>query len=408
MTANSTNPIPLERPHAAVNGPHPPSVRVATYRRVSSVHQATVGTSLATQLEVLTDLISSTRGWSHAADYCDAGVSGRRDDRPEFQRLLSDAARGKFDLVAVASLDRAGRSLLHLLEAVKKLKGYGIDFYSKYEGLNTGVKFGMTMLGIFGLVAEFESVLTQERTQSGRVACIEMGKWPFGQPPYGYRNNPETGILFVHDGEGAIIRRIYNEYAAGSTLESIASNLNHDNVPSSGRRHSEINDDGQKIDGEARGTGWRGGAVRRIMKNPIYFGRLFMNLSGVRVVDSTLARLEIIPGVRIVDVIPIVTRKEWDYCQERLERGRRQKPQTSAKWLLSGLIDCTDPTCACNYHGKPSRNKRWYSCMAGNRVHTLIIAPAVPLPDCPLTPSRRLCGVVFVMFSLTLKFCSRL
>ncbi len=58
------------------------------------------------------EAIAAHRGWQIVATYGDKGISGAkgRKDRPEFDRMLSDAGRGKFDIVLAFALDRIGRS----------------------------------------------------------------------------------------------------------------------------------------------------------------------------------------------------------------------------------------------------------------------------------------------------------
>jgi DNA invertase Pin-like site-specific DNA recombinase len=61
------------------------------------------------------------------AAYVDQGISGSkgRNRRPGFDRLLSDAIRRKFDLVAAVSVDRLGRSLQDLVGFLGEIRGAG-------------------------------------------------------------------------------------------------------------------------------------------------------------------------------------------------------------------------------------------------------------------------------------------
>jgi DNA invertase Pin-like site-specific DNA recombinase len=101
------------------------SRRVAVYLRVSTDGQTTEN-----QRRELVH-VAERAGWIIAETYEDAGVSGAkgRDKRPAFDRLLKDAARRKFDVVAAWSVDRLGRSLPHLVNFLEEIHGYGIDLY---------------------------------------------------------------------------------------------------------------------------------------------------------------------------------------------------------------------------------------------------------------------------------------
>ena len=77
--------------------------RIALYARVSTTDQ-----TLEPQLHALREYTHS-RGLE-AAEYLDHGVSGAKDRRPALDRLLADAKRRRFDIVAVTKLDRLARS----------------------------------------------------------------------------------------------------------------------------------------------------------------------------------------------------------------------------------------------------------------------------------------------------------
>ena len=81
--------------------------RVALYLRVS-----TKGQSVENQRREL-EAVAKRSGWRIVETYKDAGISGAkgRDKRPGFDRLLKDATRRKFDMIAAWSVDRLGRSL---------------------------------------------------------------------------------------------------------------------------------------------------------------------------------------------------------------------------------------------------------------------------------------------------------
>lgn len=72
--------------------------RVAAYARVSSDKDAAEH-SLEAQIDYYKNYITGYPGWIFAGIYADNGISGTKDNRPEFQRMLSDCRAGKIDLV---------------------------------------------------------------------------------------------------------------------------------------------------------------------------------------------------------------------------------------------------------------------------------------------------------------------
>ena len=112
----------------------PKPKRVAAYARVSSGKDAMLH-SLSAQVSYYSSLIQSHNGWEYAGVYTDEALTGTKDDRENFQRLLTDCRNGKVDMVITKSISRFARNTVTLLETVRELKGYGIDVY--FEEQNT-------------------------------------------------------------------------------------------------------------------------------------------------------------------------------------------------------------------------------------------------------------------------------
>ena len=121
---------------------------------------------------------AARRGWQVVEVYTDAGVSGARDSRPALNRLMADACRRKFDSVLVWKLDRFGRSLRHLINALAELEALGVAFISLGDNLDLGTPSGRLMFQIIGAMAEFERALIQERVKAGlRNARAKVNIW---------------------------------------------------------------------------------------------------------------------------------------------------------------------------------------------------------------------------------------
>jgi DNA invertase Pin-like site-specific DNA recombinase len=107
------------------------------------------------------------REWIIIGEYVDAGVSGSKDSRPELNRLMIDAKHRRCDAVLVWKLDRFGRSLRHLVNALAELEALGIAFVSLKDNLDLTTPSGRLMFQIIGAMAEFERSLIQERVRAG-------------------------------------------------------------------------------------------------------------------------------------------------------------------------------------------------------------------------------------------------
>jgi DNA invertase Pin-like site-specific DNA recombinase len=150
--------------------------RVALYARVSTLN----GQDPETQLSELREYVSR-RGWTITTEYVDQGVSGSKESRPQLNQLMADAHRRKFDAVLVWKIDRFGRSLKHLVNALADLCAYGVAFISFRDNLDLSTPSGRLMFQIIGAMAEFEKSLIVERVRAGlRNARAKSKK--FGRP----------------------------------------------------------------------------------------------------------------------------------------------------------------------------------------------------------------------------------
>jgi DNA invertase Pin-like site-specific DNA recombinase len=94
-------------------------------------------------------------------------MTGSKDSRPSLNRLMADAVLRKFDAVLVWKLDRFGRSLRHLVNALAELEALGLTFISLRDNLDLSTPSGRLMFQIIGAMAEFERSLIQERVKAG-------------------------------------------------------------------------------------------------------------------------------------------------------------------------------------------------------------------------------------------------
>ena len=109
-------------------------------------------------------------------------MSGAKESRPELNRLMADAHRRNFDIVLCWKIDRFGRSLKHLVNALAELNAYGVAFVSLRDNLDLSTPSGRLMFQIIGAMAEFERSLIQERISAGLRNAKLKGK-TLGRPP---------------------------------------------------------------------------------------------------------------------------------------------------------------------------------------------------------------------------------
>jgi DNA invertase Pin-like site-specific DNA recombinase len=146
--------------------------RVGFYLRVSTGSQTVENQ----RLELAA--VAEQRGWTVTEIYSDNGVSGSkgREQRPQFDRLCKDAIAGKLDLVAAWSVDRLGRSVLHLAQLVADLNAAGVGLYLHKQSIDSSTPTGRAMLGMCSVFAELEREIIRERIHSGLARARASGK----------------------------------------------------------------------------------------------------------------------------------------------------------------------------------------------------------------------------------------
>ena len=146
-------------------------MKVALYARVSTINH---GQDVNMQLRELREHCER-RSLVIIGEYTES-ASGAKDSRPELNRLMIDAKHRRFDAICVWKLDRFGRSVRHLVNALADLESLGVSFISLKDNLDLSTPSGRLMFQIVGAMAEFERALIQERVRAGLRNARAKGK----------------------------------------------------------------------------------------------------------------------------------------------------------------------------------------------------------------------------------------
>jgi DNA invertase Pin-like site-specific DNA recombinase len=177
-------------------------MKVAIYARTSSE-----GQTPANQIDALRE-VGRRLGWQIIEVFVDHGISGAKGRRPGLDRLLKGVNRRAFDLVAVWSVDRLGRSLSDLLALLAEFNAKGVGLYLHQQGLDTTTPAGRTMFQVLGIFAEFERAMLVDRVKAGLARARASGK-RLGRPRL-----PDE-----------VVTRIRHELQAGRGIHSTAKRL---------------------------------------------------------------------------------------------------------------------------------------------------------------------------------------
>ena len=325
--------------------------RVAIYCRVSSDDQKERDT-IENQVDMLSTYIEIRDDLQLIDTYLDNGVSGTIDfqERGGGKELLKDAASKLFDTVLVWKVDRFGRDTFSGLKAVELLRAYNIEILSVTEPFDLNTSTGRFQFINYLNMAELERNNILDRMYIGATRAAKQGKWLGGIVPYGYIVNKDR-YLEIFEEEAAIVRQIFNLYAAGGVSSlSLAIYLNSLNIPSScgsgkGKRTKGI-------------TGkWRGSSILRILSSSTYKGTHIYGKRGSR-------RKELIQR----EVPSIVSDKLWEKAQAVKKENTLKcvRNNTQRPFLLKGLIKCK--CCGKNFWGKSYKTKNSVYFCAGKRA----------------------------------------
>lgn len=107
------------------------------------------------------------------------------------------------DVLAVARLDRLGRSLRELIDLVGELEGRGVGFRSLKESLDTTTAGGRLIFHVFGALAEFEREIIRERTIAGLESARARGRFG-GRPRALDENRAKLARRLKEEGEHSV------------------------------------------------------------------------------------------------------------------------------------------------------------------------------------------------------------
>ena len=312
--------------------------RVAIYARYSMEDQREE--SIEDQITACRRLCES-KGWTVAAVYSDAAMTGSSKHRPGYQRFCEDMRKGDFDMVVVESLDRLSRLQSETAALFDRIIFHGIKLITLDRG-----ELSAFLAGILATMGQANIEDLRHKTKRGLSGKIDK-VLSAGGLGYGYAvDAKETGARNIIEDEAVVIRRIFDLYANGASPRAIVSMLNKEGVPGPvGRPWVDTTVRGQ-ID---RGTG--------ILNNAAYVGRLEWNrCSYVRSPDTgkRLARPNPREEWRVMDAphLRIIDDELWNRAKLRQQivrtvMGRDDSGQAlnrahRAVHLLSGLIYCGD------------------------------------------------------------------
>ncbi len=112
--------------------------------------------SLSAQISYYSDLIGKHPDWEYAGVFADEAITGTKETRPGFQKMLSECRAGKIELILTKSISRFARNTVTVLASVRELKALGVDIFFEEQNIHSLSAEGELMLTILSSFAQEE------------------------------------------------------------------------------------------------------------------------------------------------------------------------------------------------------------------------------------------------------------
>ena len=322
--------------------------QVAAYTRVSSGKDAMLH-SLSAQVSYYNDLIQKEDGWEFVGVYSDEAITGTKEGRADFQRMLADCRNGKIDMIITKSISRFARNTVTLLETVRMLKALGVDVFFEEQNIHTMSADGELMLTILASYAQEESLSASENQKWRIKKNFEEGM-PWCGRMLGYRIR--DGQYYIIEDEAEIVRCIYREYLDGAGPGGIANRLTEDGIPT---RNGGI---------------WQPQTIATILRNYTYTGNLLLqktfreNHITKKTIRNTGQKTQYLLEEAHEAIIPLET---FEAVQAEIERridSRKNTPPAKPTFPYTGIIQCAK--CGKNYRRKTTAGRVSWICATFN------------------------------------------
>ena len=307
----------IKQIHAAPP-PIPKPKRVAAYARVSSGKEAMLH-SMSAQVNYYSDYITKHPEWEYAGVFVDEAITGTKDNRPGFQKMLAEARTGNISLIITKSISRFARNTVTVLESVRELKALGVDVFFEEQNIHSLSAEGEVMLTILASYAQEESRSASEN-QKWRVRKSFREGRVTGMAMLGY--HLVDGVLTIIPEEADLVQAIFADYLNGMGITAIM------------KKHRK------------RGVKISTNGISGILRNEKYAGDLLLQKSFVadHISKRKVKNTGQLPQFHVTDSHEaIIPKPIFEAVQDEIARrsaNHKPKPPQERRYPFTGLIRC--------------------------------------------------------------------
>ena len=319
-------------------------LNVAAYARVSTEKDSMLH-SLNTQVDHYRGLILKNPKWRFVGVYSDYAITGTKDNRKEFERMIDDAKNGKIDLIITKSVARFARNLLVTVGIARELKRIGVDIYFEEQRVHSMDGDGELMLSLAAAFAQQESRNASEHMKWRVKKEFQNGHaWQQSITGYKFAN----GTFEIIPEEAETVKKVYSLYLGGMGLPGICKELEKEGIVSKRNR-----------------TQWNVNSIRRILTCYTYTGNLILQTTYksdhlAKVKKKNRGELQMFHVSD--DHEAIIPMDVWQAAQNEMKRRDSLVNHTSPKApsIFKGMLTCTH--CGKHYTRKVNKYGCYYIC----------------------------------------------
>jgi len=275
------------------------------------------------------------KGMTIFGTYIDRALSAKTDNRPQFQKMIKDSAKGLFDVIIVWKLDRFARNRYDSAHYKAILRKNGVKVVSATEPISEDAT-GILLESLLEGYAEFYSAELSEKVKRGQTENALKCKWNNGSFPVGYVIDEERKLQ-IDPLTSPIILEAFKKYSEGDKIVNIVKFL-----ADKGVRH-------------CRGGTLRIDAVQRMFKNRVYIGEYKYST-------------HIIPG-GVPQLVPLDL---FEQVQEQMAKNKKAPARFKAEddYLLTTKLLCGK--CGAFMVGESGTSRtmkvhRYYKCVTAKK-----------------------------------------
>ena len=303
------------------------------YTRVSTLSQKDEGTSLDEQKRLGKEKAKELGMLSEVHEEGAKSGSGENiTDREVLTNVLSLINQGEIKHLYVYHQDRLSRDTYVSARINYDLQKNGVTVHTSYGSYETDSPQDKLMMGLIGLIADYENTIRSARLKTGRYIRAKQGYWVLGTLPFGFRLG-KNKKLAIDKNQSPWVKKMFEWYEKGLSLPEIKKKL-----------------DG-KVETNRGNVIWSIGSIRMLLSNTHhkgYYTYLGTEIPCPSIVDSGL----------------------WDSVNKELEDKTSRRPKSGQKkydYSLRPLMVCSD--CGMNMIGqtKKRRGEHFYSYVCSSR-----------------------------------------